>query len=79
MSIRRSVGAYEWRRELDNLKGIGEQITKELAEMGQYASTVEASRRFTKLVGLSSQVSVKALELREYKAQINEPAPVTTP
>ena len=68
MSVRRSVGAYEWRRELDNLKGIGEALTKELADMGQYAPTVETSRRITKLVGLSSQVSVKALELRDYKA-----------
>lgn len=62
------MGAYEWRRELDNLKGIGEVLTKELTEMGQYAPTVETSRRITKLVGLSSQVSVKALELKDYKA-----------
>lgn len=67
MSIRRQVGAYKWREELEEIKGLGEKIGKELVEMGQFASTVETSRRFTRLVNMTSQVSVKALELKGYQ------------
>lgn len=69
MTTRRLVGAYEWRNQLDAIKGIGERIKKELTEMGKNASTVETSRRITELVSLSSDVSVKALELKGYKVK----------
>lgn len=76
MSVRRWVGAYEWRNKLGTAKGISEEMAKELTELGQFAPTVEMSRRFTRLVGMTSQVSVIVLELQNYKDRIHEP---TTP
>lgn len=78
MSVRRWVGANEWRNKLGEAKGLSEQMAKELAEMGQLAPTVEMSRRFTKLVGMTSQVSVITLELQNYRERNHEPT-TTTP
>lgn len=66
---RRLVGAYEWNSQLDDIKGIGEKLRAKLTELGKYAATVETSRQITELVSLSSEVSVKALELKGYRVK----------
>ena len=64
---RRIVGAYAWRDDLERIKRIGEQMRVGLMELSRDARTVEASRRYTELVALSSEVSIKALELKDYQ------------
>lgn len=67
MSTRRNVGAYEWRNELDKLKRKSEQLRIGLVELSRDARTVEATRQYLQLVSLSSEIEVKALELKDYK------------
>lgn len=64
---RRIVGAYAWRDDLEKIRRIGEQMRVGLMELSRDARTVEASRRYTELVALSSEVSIKALELKDYQ------------
>lgn len=68
-STRRLVGAYEWRNELGKIDRLGEQLRMKLMELSKEARTVEHSRNFTELVALSSEVSIKALKLKEYQGR----------
>lgn len=65
---RREVGGYEWNNELLRIQRLGETLTDELVMLGRYARSVEAANHVTRLVSLSSQITVKALELQDYKA-----------
>lgn len=77
---RRLVGGYEWRNELEKIERLGERLRAGLAELGRDTRTVEQSRHVLELVSLSSEVSVKALKLRSYQVQDNEPVKaITTP
>lgn len=69
-TTRRLVGANEWRHELDHIEQLGERLRASIAELGKDARTVEHSRRFTELVALSSEVSVKALRLKLYQERV---------
>lgn len=64
---RRQVGGYEWGNSLEDIKGMGETLTRELVKLGKQARTVETANRITHLVSISSQISVKAMELQDYK------------
>lgn len=64
---RRQVGGYEWDNELESISGMGQTLTRELIELGKQARSVETANQITRLVGISSQISVKALELQDYK------------
>lgn len=75
---RRQVNGYEWRHELDAIHGLGERMATRLVEMSQSAPTVQASRQYIELVGMSSQVSIKALKLKDYKAVGHEHTPTPT-
>lgn len=67
------VGGYLWRDELDDLAAIGQELASDLAEMSQLAPTVQATRQYAKLIKLSSQMSIKALQLKNYRIK-HEPA-----
>ena len=71
MTIRRRVGGYVWQDELFKVKRLGETVTSELVELGKHARSVETANQITRLVALSSQIAVKAMELREYKEAAN--------
>lgn len=63
------VGGYLWRDELDTIAGVGERIANELEEMSQLAPTVQATRQYAKLIKLSSQMSINALQLKNYRVK----------
>lgn len=67
MSERRKVGDYTWQDEADQIKRLSEDVTKGLTELSSHARTIEVSTLITRLVAASSQISVKAMELRGYK------------
>lgn len=64
---RRQVGGYEWGNSLEDIKGMGETLTRELVKLGKQARTVETANRITHLVSISSQIAVRAMELQDYK------------
>lgn len=64
---RRSVGGYEYRNALEEIEGLGEQLENELTDLGLLAPNVETSRRFIRLIMMSSQIRVTAMGLREYR------------
>jgi hypothetical protein len=63
------VTGYEWRNELDAINRIGERMRAGLVELGRDAKTIEHSYRLLELLALSSEVSVKALELKDYQVK----------
>ena len=67
LSTRRQVGGYAWQDELGKIKRLGETLTGELVELGRDTRSVESANKVTRLVALSSQISMAAMELREYR------------
>jgi hypothetical protein len=67
MNNRRLVGGYVWHEKLDEMRQLSEAVNSGLIILSKQARTLETANQITQLVALTSQISVKAMELKEYR------------
>jgi hypothetical protein len=68
MNNRRLVGGYVWQEKLDKVRELSERVNSGLVVLSKQARTVETANQITQLVALTSQISVTAMELKEYRS-----------
>jgi hypothetical protein len=67
MNNRRLVGGYVWQEKLDEIRQLSEAVNSGLILLSKQARTLETANQITQLVARTSQISVKAMELKEYR------------
>jgi hypothetical protein len=68
MNNRRLVGGYVWQEEVNEITQLTERVNSGLIALSKQARTVETANEITQLVAITSQISVKAMRLKEYRS-----------